>query len=154
MCWGPRRTWQEQCDGVPMFIKTIYIYTNLFHFSGCILDERTVRTWSFSVPGCCPGRNAQSIPSLIGINHNSQQLSDCWRLGPLDSYMADVPLDQQEDLYMSDWEHFSWTLSVLNMCGPAIKKHNGVIEIWEKIHIVINNYAGQGVCSVLSSGCV
>ena len=43
---------------------------------------------------------------------------------------------------MSDWEHFSWKLSVLNMCGPAIKKHNGVIEIWEKIHIVINNYAG------------
>ena len=30
MCWGPPRTRQEQCDGVPMFIKTIYKFMSVF----------------------------------------------------------------------------------------------------------------------------
>lgn len=89
----------------------IQIYAS---FPDASLMSERCEPGGFSVHGCCPGRNAQSIPSLIGINHNSQQLSDCWRLGPLDSYMADVPLDQQEHLRWvtgsTSLEHFQyWT---------------------------------------------
>ena len=112
MCWGPPRTRQEQlwwCTDV--YKNYIQIYVS---FPDASLMSERCEPGGFSVHGCCPGRNAQSIPSLIGINHNSQQLSDCWRLGPLDSYMADVPLDQQEHLRWvtgsTSLEHFQyWT---------------------------------------------